>query len=1217
MIIQGAGGGGKGGGGSSRTPVEAANTLRSKAFAQVLDAVCEGEIGGLVNGLQSVYLDGTPLQNPDGSFNFTDVSMASVNGTQAQPYIPGFTDVENEIGVGVEVKYATSITRQITNSNVNAVRVRLSTPQLTEQSASTGDINGASVDVAIDVQNAGGGFVPQPLSRSYSATGVSIVSGTAANPIPSYSFQVIVSYDPPQLTEGTAEYMVQRRLLGTSTWIDAQSGTFDTKTSGSVNIFFNLIGINQRGTTTATLDLPVAQYEFRVIKTAGSQLSTNESGFVTTLIGTQHGGTVSLSTLLYAVPRYADTISGKTTSKYERSYRISLHGTGPWDVRVRRVTADSTQATLANKTFFESYAELIEVKLRYPNTALVGVRIDAAQFQSIPTRSYDLKLIKVKIPSNYNPITRVYTGVWDGTFTVAWSDNPAWCFYDLLTNARYGLGGYINEAQVDKWALYTAGKYCDGMVPNGFGGTEPRFTCNLYLQSRESAYKVMQDMATIFRGMSYWSSGAVTVSQDAPADPAYLYTPANVADGNFSYVGSSAKARHSVALVTWNDPADAYSQKVEYVENTDAIARYGVIQTDIVAIGCTSRGQANRVGRWLLYTEQSESEVVAFTTGIEGAVARPGQVIAVSDPTRAGTRRGGRIVAASTTAVTVDAPIGSGMTAGTLSVIQPSGAVEVRTVASVAGSVVTVTAAFSAAPPAGNIWIFQSTEVQAQLFRVIACKEAESGFIEINALAYNPGKFDSIENGMVLQPRAITNLSLVPTAPENIIITESLYQSQVEVRTLVQVSWDSVAGSSSYIVTYRVDNGNYVTLPETSANSVDIRDAQTGVFTVRVIAVNALAAKSPTSEKSQQIFGKTLPPSGVTGFSLIPTAGMAYLRWDMSTDLDVTVGGTIRVRYTPDITAQTWNNSIDILPAISGNQNSASAPLLSGTYMAKFVDSSGIASDETALIVTTVPQTIALNVIDTLTESPSFAGVTDGIFYSPEGGGITLDSASEVDAMSGLIDAWEFIETIGGVAPAGTYTFAQMEDLGAVYPSRITASIRAAGFDTGAVVDYRLDDIDSWLDIDGAKADTANVLLYMRTTNDNPSVTPAWSDWKPFFVGEYTARGFQFQLRFTSGSATHNIAVSELSVAIDMPDRIEARGSLVSGAAIYSVAYAEPFHVAPAIGITQSNAVSGDYFTISNKTNAGFAIIFKDYTGATVSRTFDWMAKGYGRRVSA
>ena len=316
--------------------------------------------------------------------------------------------------------------------------------------------------------------------------------------------------------------------------------------------------------------------------------------------------------------------------------------------------------------------------------------------------------------------------------------------------------------QVDKWALYRVAQYCDQLVPNGLGGFEPRFTCNLYLQTREQAYKVVQDMASIFRGMVYWSGGAITVTQDAPADPVYQFAPSNVVDGEFAYQGSAAKARHTVALVTWNDPEDFYRQKVEYVEDAAGIARYGIVQSEVVALGCTSRGQAHRVGKWLLYSEQSESEIVTFRTGLEGAVMRPGDVIKVADPVRGGMRLGGRIAAASASTVTLDQDLPADLP-WRLSVILPTGAVEERLVGPISGRALTVTIPFSAVPQAGAIWVLSSTIIEPQLFRVVAVAERDPGVHEVTALAHNPSKFDAIEKGLALQPRSITVLSDMPT----------------------------------------------------------------------------------------------------------------------------------------------------------------------------------------------------------------------------------------------------------------------------------------------------------------------------------------------------------------------------------------------------------------------------------------------------------------------
>ena len=751
-LIIGAGGGGKGGGGASaRVAQEAPDSLRSKAYARVVDLISEGEIEGLVDGLQSVYLDDTPIQNADGTTNFSGVTLETRDGTQQQSYVPGFSSVENEVPVGVEIKASQPVVRSITDPDVDAVRIKVSVGQLTNQDTTNGDLNGSAVSFSIDRQVSGGGFV-------------------------------------------------------------------------------------------------------EVIN---------------------------------------DTISGKTTTKYQRSYYVPLTGNGPWEIRVRRVTADSTSSAIQNKTYLDSYTEVVESKLRYPNSALVALRVDASQFSAIPRRSYDMKLLRVRVPVNYDPGTRTYSGVWNGNFKIAWTDNPAWCFYDLVTSTRYGLGGYIPESQVDKWALYRVAQYCDQLVPNGLGGFEPRFTCNLYLQTREQAYKVVQDMASIFRGMVYWSGGAITVTQDAPSDAVYQFAPGNVVDGEFAYQGSSAKARHTVALVTWNDPDDFYRQKVEYVEDAAGIARYGIVQSDVVALGCTARGQAHRVGKWLLFSEQSESEIVTFRTGLEGAVVRPGDIIKVADPVRGGMRLGGRIAAATASTVTLDQELPADLP-WRLAVVLPNGTVEERLVGPVSGRTLTVTIPFSSVPQVDAIWMLASSIIEPQLFRVVSVAERDPGVHEVTALAHNPSKYAAIEEGLALQPRSITVLSDIPPPPTGLAMQESLYRVKDQAQVLVQVSWTEVQTAIAYRLSYRVAGGNFVSLPLTSANYAEIRDAQEGQYEFSLRAIGITRKESIPATLSATVLGKTLPPSDVTGFTVQRRVSDLMIAWDELQDADLS-GYEVRV----------------------------------------------------------------------------------------------------------------------------------------------------------------------------------------------------------------------------------------------------------------------------------------------------------------------------------
>jgi len=751
--IRGAGGGGKGGGGGDfRAPVEAPNTLRSRQYAKVLDLVSEGEIEGLVNGARSVFLDDTPLQNDSGSYNFQGVTLVERTGTQGQAYIPGFAGVESEKAVAVEVTAALPVARSITNTNATAARVTIGVPRLTDQNTTTGDLNGTSVAIAIDVQNNGGGYVAQALRKIYRSNVFSVGGGIAQNTLASNSYRIEVKWTGEQvLAPQTCSIQLQYRAVGDSTWLVGGTHTFSGGSFTNASGFGGTSSIplswiiplggtaNQypSGSKTFALTLAENQYQFRVVKTNGSRQQSYQLlghwGLKPPLTGTAYGGTAVFGLLEAYTPEFTDIISGKTTSKYQRAYRIELPSPGPWDIRVRRITADSVSSAIVNNTWWDSYTEIVDAKLTYPNSAIYALQIDSKQFNQIPTRGYELNGIKVKVPSNYDPLTREYTGTWDGTFTTAWSDNPAWVFYDIITNDRYGLGEMVPESMMDKWGLYTIAQYCDTMVPDGFGGMEPRFACNLYLQTREAAASVISAMASVFRGIAYWSAGGVQVAQDAPKDVEQLFTPANVVDGMFSYSGSASRTRHTVVLVSWNDPQDGYKQKIEYVEDAAGIERYGVVQTEVIAVGCTSRGQAHRFGRSIIYTELQEMEVVSFKAGLDSVYVQPGSIISIQDPTRAGKRFGGRLVSGAVGTVTIDSPvtIESGKIYE-LSCALPDGTIETVSITNAPGttSTLTVSPDFSAAPQNYAIWVLSASDLIPEQWRVLSIAEDEGTQLE-------------------------------------------------------------------------------------------------------------------------------------------------------------------------------------------------------------------------------------------------------------------------------------------------------------------------------------------------------------------------------------------------------------------------------------------------------------------------------------------------------
>lgn len=737
-----------------RAPVESPDSLASIAYANILDLVSEGEIEGLVNGNQSIFLNETPVQAGDGTINFPDMVVNTRSGTQTQSYIKGFPSVENEVSVGFSLTTETPYVQSLTNVQLSAVRVRISTPRMTEQDATTGDTSGSLVLYKIDLK--------------------------------------------------------------------VGAGNYSTVVNGSLR--------------------------------------------------------------------------GKTTTLYERSHRINLPASADgWTIRIIRITEDSTSGLISNLTNVVSYTEVIDAKFRYPNSAIMGLKFDASQFSQIPTRAYHLRGIRVKVPTNYDPVLRTYTGVWNGTFKVAYTNNPAWVYYDILLNDRYGLGHMIKSFQVDRYELYRISQYCDQLVSNGRGGTEPRFTCNLYLQSRSDALKVLQDIAAIFRGMSYWGASQVFVTSDMPEDPTYTYTNANVIDGEFDYVGTSGKARYSVCLVSWCDPNDFYRPKVEYVEDRDQMALFGHRQTEIAGIGCTSQSQAQRMGRWFLLTNKLETDTVSFSVSLDGTLVRPGKIVRVADNRRAGRRIGGRISSASASVLTLDSAV-EVYIGDTITAIMPDGTAESRVIQGIGSPIsfdstilkmdqtnvtwdatstpenaviVTVSPPFSDVPAPHSIWAVDSSTLATQRFRILSVQEDFSGenmIYKVVATQHVTGKFDSVDTGTRIDSPPIT---VIPPStqlpPTNITLTSDWSSSQGIVNTTMTVKWDKAPNAVAYEIQWRFNNGNWIYAGRTGTTSIQVVGILAGRYQARVQAFNSNGLGSVWGNSIEYTLeGKTTPPPTVS-----------------------------------------------------------------------------------------------------------------------------------------------------------------------------------------------------------------------------------------------------------------------------------------------------------------------------------------------------------------
>lgn len=558
---------------------------------------------------------------------------------------------------------------------------------------------------------------------------------------------------------------------------------------------------------------------------------------------------------------------GKTTTEYQRDHRIDLpKSTSGWSVRVRRITADASgsNSKLVNAFKVFSYAEVIDSKLRYPLTALLYVEVDSSQFNgSAPKVTCKIKGKLIKVPDNYDPITRTYSGSWSGGFKMAWSNNPAWIFYDLVLDEIYGMGTRVDASMVDKWALYSIAQYCDEMVSDGAGGTEPRFTCNVFIQSQEDAWQVLNDLAAVFRGITFWGNDQIYVQADVPQDDVdWVYNASNVIDGLFTYAGGSYKNRYSSCLVSWSDPQNHYSDTVEGVYDSALVERYDVRQASLTAIGCTSQSEAHRRGRWVLLSNAKDG-TVSFGVGLDGYIPLPAEIIGVADPFRSGKENGGRIRAVNGRQITLDREIDYAAK-DRLVVNLPDGKAQTRTISAVSADkkTVTVATAFSQAPVAGAVWAIDSDNLAIQYFRVtsIAANDDSTGGFTITAVQHDPNKYRYIDDGVRVEspPITVTPISVL-SAPKNIVVTESDHVSQGLTVASLDVSWDKVEGAIRYVAQWRKDNGDWINVPVTSAQGFSVQGIYSGSYDVRVRALNAQDTSSPWG------YGETTYLSGKTG----------------------------------------------------------------------------------------------------------------------------------------------------------------------------------------------------------------------------------------------------------------------------------------------------------------------------------------------------------------
>ena len=936
----------------------------------------------------------------------------------------------------------------------------------------------------------------------------------------------------------------------------------------------------------------------------------------------------------------SDTISGKSSAKYQRDYMITLSGAFPIDIRMVRVSADETSTRRASSTFFQAYTEIIDEKFRYPNSALVGLRFDSRQFGSVPSRKYLIRGIKVKIPSNATVDTTThlgrisYSGIWDGTFQAAtWTNDPAWCLYDLLINDRYGAG--IPEDTLDRYDFFSISQYCNALVNDGDGGQEPRFSLNMLINSRDEVYNVIQQLTGIFRGIAYYGSGSLVLLQDKPTDSQYLLGPSNVAGGTFSYSGSSQKSRHTVAVVAWQSYDTRGGIEYEYVEDHAAVAKYGIIKKDIKSIGCYSQGQAHRLGKWTLLSEQNLTETCEFAVAIDsGIIVRPGMVVDIADPMRGGTRRSGRVSSATTTVITIDSTTDLSVNLAnspTISVMMPTGLAETRSISSISNAEITVTAAFSEAPNAAAVYMIETTDIQVQKFRVLSVAESSDGVYGVSAIAYNESIYAAIEEDIALTTRDITNLTDAPSAPESLTGSEFLYQEGQTVHTGFDFSWShDRRNTNDFLVKYKINNDNFTTLLTTNP-SITLRALRAGTLSVQVLARNYIGKQSKISTATFTLVGKTAVPGDVQNLSIEPiSANSARLRWDQTVDLDVKVNGLVHIKHSSltDGTG-TWPNSVDLIPAVSGNSTEAIVPLVAGEIFAKFEDDLSNKSTNATSVLVQFPDTLGRLIVQTRREdqdSPPFQGTKTGCFYSDDFDALIIDGNGNFDAVTDF-DAVTSLDFLGDILSSAEYQFGHTLDLGARFSLDLQRRFVTRAFFPNDTVDARTALVNSWSDFDGPDADAVNAKLYFRSTNDDPTGNPTYGAFQEFISGTFEARAFQFKAELNSSDIAQNILVDELGFEATFQRRQEnSNGATASGTSTKSVAFDKAFFTGatglgganaylPSVAVTIQNLGNGERLNVSNVSATGFDLDILDGSNNNVNRNFTYAAVGYGKAV--
>ena len=943
-----------------------------------------------------------------------------------------------------------------------------------------------------------------------------------------------------------------------------------------------------------------------------------------------------------------DTVTGRSTSAYFRDYLINLpaNTSFPINVRVSRTTADTTSPEFTAFNW-SSMTEVIFKQNAYPDTAHLALRFSAESFPRIPKRSFRLRGIKTKIPHNATVDIQTgritYAGTFNGTFKTdkEWHSDPAWVLWDILTNTRYGLS--VAESSLDQYTFYNQSVYNNELVDDGEGGQEARFAINVNITQQREAFNLINDICSVMRVMPFYAAGSISISGDRPSDPVYQFTLANVTEEGFTYSGSSLKTRHTVINVGYFD-LETRAIDYETVEDTAAIAKYGTVIKTIRSFGCTSRGQASRMGKWFLYNEQKSGESCTFKiTPESGTLVRCGQIISISDPVKAGLRRGGKIKSATTTSIVADDSTNTDLDStnnATLSVIMPDGSLSTKTISSVSGTTINVSSAFlnssnqAEAPNANSVFIIQNDTLESTTWRVITVKENPDLTFDVTALSHDSGKYAFVEDGVALPTRTTTVLTALKPAPSNLEAEEKIVVIDNKAVSKIFLNWQPVLGVNKYQVQYRFNNGNFI-LQNVISNTFDIENSQKGTYEVRVFSFNAI--DKPSAEPAiltVNALGKTALPDDPTNVRIEPiqNTDLVRVRFDQSTSLDVLHGGFVEIRHSVLTDGTGTFFTAQELDKVAGNSTSATLPKLDGEYILKFVDDTGnrSAGEGSAIIALPEDQTF----LSALTrredqDNPKFQGTKTNTELDSTNTFLQLQDLG-FDSITNFntLDGTATLDEVLTIASSGTYDFGGAAgttflDLGGVFNVNFKRHLKSNGFLPNDNFDA-IQNLDLRQNFDGI--DIANVssdVLVAITQDDPSSGSPTYTAFQTFTNSNFKGRGFKFRCSMASTDPSASIKVTELGYTASFTRRTEQSPALITSSGATDVTFQAPFFTGaaglggtnsalPSVAITSQNMQSGDFFELTNITGTGFRITFKNGS-STVNRNFTYQAVGFAK----